>query len=36
MAGEGIREGFVTTIRTGWCTTSLEVLPSRERTRGRY
>lgn len=35
MAGEGIREEFVTTIRAGWCTTSLEILPGRERTHRR-
>ena len=36
MAREGISEEFVTTIRTGWWTTSLELPPGRERARGRY
>ena len=36
IAREGIREEFVTTIRTGWCTTSLEILPGRKRTHRRY
>ena len=27
---------FVETIRTGWWTTCLEILPSKERSRGRY
>ncbi len=36
MAREGISEEFVTTIRTGWWTTNLELPPGRERARGRY
>ncbi len=36
MAREGICEEFVTTIRTGWWTTCLEILPGKERARGRY
>ena len=36
MAGEGICEEFITTIRTGWWTTCLEILPGKERARGRY
>ena len=36
MAREGVSEEFVTTIRTGWWTPSLELLPGRERARGRY
>lgn len=35
-AREGISEEFVTKIRTGWWTTSPELLPGRERARGRY
>jgi hypothetical protein len=27
---------FVETVRTGWWTTCLEVLPARERARGRF
>jgi hypothetical protein len=36
MESEGLPSEFVETIRTGWWTTCLEVLPSRERARGRY
>ncbi|WP_419950257.1 metallophosphoesterase family protein [Candidatus Palauibacter sp.] len=36
MRGEGLPEEFVQTILTGWWTTCLEVLPARERARGRY
>ena len=36
MAEEGICEEFITTIRTGWWTTCLEILPGKERARGRY
>ncbi len=36
MRTEALPEEFVTTIRTGWWTTCLEVLPARERRRGRY
>ncbi len=36
MEDEGLPEEFVTTIRTGWWTTCLEVLPGKERARGRY
>ena len=36
IAREGISEEFVTTIRTGRWTTSPEILPGRERARGRY
>jgi len=35
MRGEGLPEEFAETIETGWWTTCLEVLPSRERRRGR-
>jgi len=36
MRQEGLPGEFVTTIESGWWTTCLEVLPSRERRRGRY
>ena len=36
MASEGLPEEFIETIRTGWWTTCNEILPAKERTRGRY
>lgn len=36
MRAEGLPEEFIETILTGWWTTCLEVLPARERARGRY
>jgi predicted phosphodiesterase len=36
MQAEKLPEEFVATVRTGWWTTCLEVLPARERRRGRY
>jgi predicted phosphodiesterase len=36
MREEGIAEEFVETIETGWWTTCLEILPAKERSRGRY
>jgi hypothetical protein len=36
MREERLPEEFVETIRTGWWTTCLEVLPGRERAQGRY
>jgi predicted phosphodiesterase len=36
MESEGLPSEFVETIRTGWWTTCLEVLPSKERARGRF
>ena len=36
MEQEKLPGEFVETIRTGWWTTCLEVLPSKERSRGRY
>ena len=36
MADEGLPEEFIETIRTGWWTTCLEVLPGKERGRGRH
>lgn len=36
MQDEGLPEEFVETILTGWWTTCLEVLPAKERRRGKY
>jgi predicted phosphodiesterase len=36
MRSERIPEEFVETIETGWWTTCLEILPPKERLRGRY
>jgi len=36
MREEGICEEFVQTIESGWWTTCLEILPAKERLRGRY
>lgn len=36
MRGEKISEEFVETILSGWWTTCLEILPAKERRRGRY
>lgn len=36
MTGEGLPEEFIETIRTGWWTTCNEVLPAKERRRGKY
>lgn len=36
MLEEGLPDEFVETILTGWWTTCLEILPAKERTRGRY
>ncbi len=36
MTGEGLPSEFVETIATGWWTTCLEILPSKERRRGRF
>jgi predicted phosphodiesterase len=36
MRTEGLPEEFVETILTGWWTTCLEILPDKERQRGRY
>lgn len=36
MEAEGLPPEFVRTITTGWWTTCLEVLPARERSRGRF
>ena len=36
MAAERLPPEFVETVRTGWWTTCLEILPGRERARGRF
>jgi hypothetical protein len=36
MEEERLPGEFVETIRTGWWTTCLEVLPARERARGKH
>jgi hypothetical protein len=36
MRAEQLPEEFVATIETGWWTTCLEVLPAKERARGRF
>jgi diadenosine tetraphosphatase ApaH/serine/threonine PP2A family protein phosphatase len=36
MRAEGLPEEFVDTVLTGWWTTCLEVLPAKERARGRF
>lgn len=36
MRAEGLPEEFVQTVLTGWWTTCLEVLPAKERRRGRF
>jgi pyruvate-formate lyase-activating enzyme/predicted phosphodiesterase len=36
MRAAGLPEIFAETIETGWWTTCLEILPPRERSRGRY
>jgi predicted phosphodiesterase len=36
MEAENLPPPFVETIRTGWWTTCLEILPGKERARGRY
>jgi len=36
MRAESLPEEFVETILTGWWTTCLEILPAKERARGRY
>jgi hypothetical protein len=36
MTAEGLPREFAETVRTGWWTTCLEVLPAKERARGRF
>ena len=36
MRAEGLPPEFIETLATGYWTTCLEILPARERSRGRY
>ena len=36
MEAEGLPPEFIETIRSGWWTTCLEILPAKERARGRF
>jgi len=36
MHAERLPDQFVETIETGWWTTCLEILPAKERARGRF
>ena len=36
MEHEGLPPKFIETIRTGWWTTCMEILPAKERARGKY
>jgi len=36
MRDEGIADPFIETIRTGWWTTCLEILPAKERAAGKW
>jgi len=36
MEEEALPPEFVETIRTGWWTTCLEILPAKERARGKF
>jgi len=36
MRAAGLPQPFVETVETGWWTTCLEIVPARERSRGRY
>jgi hypothetical protein len=36
MQSEGLPGEFVETIETGWSTTCLEILPAKERARGKF
>jgi predicted phosphodiesterase len=36
MAEEKLPDEFIETVRTGWWTTCLEILPAKERSRGKY
>lgn len=36
MHAETLPEEFIETVRTGWWTTCLEILPAKERRRGKY
>jgi len=36
MEGEGLPQEFIDTVLTGWWTTCLEILPAKERKRGKF
>ena len=36
MNHEGLPQEFIDTVLTGWWTTCLEILPSKERKRGKF
>ena len=36
MRSEGLPSEFIETIETGWWTTCLEILPAKERARGKF
>jgi hypothetical protein len=36
MRAEGLPDEFVQTVLTGWWTTCLEILPAKERRRGKF
>jgi hypothetical protein len=36
MKSEKLPEEFINTILTGWWTTCLEILPAKERRRGKF
>jgi hypothetical protein len=36
MEAEDLPPEFVETVRTGWWTSCLEILPAKERAQGRY
>jgi hypothetical protein len=36
MVAEELPREFIKTIQTGWWTTCLEILPGKERARGRF
>jgi hypothetical protein len=36
MLQQGLPQEFIDTIRHGWWTTCLEILPARERAKSRY
>jgi hypothetical protein len=36
MRDEGLPDEFIETVYTGWWTTCLEILPAKERRRGKF
>jgi len=36
MRAEGLPEEFTTTLETGWWTTCMEIMPGKERARGKF